>query len=219
MTNNMSATNRYSRRAFLGLGAGVAGGTLLAACGGGSASSGGGGGGGKALKFWDMPWGATAYNDAAKKLTEDYQPQGGLPDATYQIIQWANFTQTFSSAIASNTGPAVSTGGGFQAFQYADQGAIAYADKLVESFKSDGTYDDFLPGTFDSMNDASNFVRTIEARQGLKVGAPEEAAWRQGFLSDEELAERAGALLKSGYGTYLADILERQRQSVLNVRS
>jgi glucose-1-phosphate thymidylyltransferase len=74
-------------------------------------------------------------------------------------------------------------------------------------------------GTFDSMNDASNFVRTLEARQGLKVGAPEEAAWRQGFLSDEELEQRANSLLKSGYGTYLADILQRQRQSVLNVRS
>ncbi len=72
-------------------------------------------------------------------------------------------------------------------------------------------------GTFDSMNDASNFVRTIEARQGLKVGAPEEAAWRQGFLSDDELEQRANALLKSGYGTYLADILERKRQSTLNV--
>ena len=72
-------------------------------------------------------------------------------------------------------------------------------------------------GTFESMNDASNFVRTIEARQGLKVGAPEEAAWRQGFLTDDELAERAAALLKSGYGTYLADILERQRQAALNV--
>ena len=42
-------------------------------------------------------------------------------------------------------------------------------------------------GTFDSMNDANNFVRTLESRQGLKVGAPEEAAWRQGFLSDEAL--------------------------------
>jgi glucose-1-phosphate thymidylyltransferase len=74
-------------------------------------------------------------------------------------------------------------------------------------------------GTFESMNDASNFVRTIEARQGLKVGAPEEAAWRQGFLTDDELAQRAAALLKSGYGTYLADILERQQQGALNVRS
>jgi glucose-1-phosphate thymidylyltransferase len=71
-------------------------------------------------------------------------------------------------------------------------------------------------GTFESMNDACNFVRTIEARQGLKIGAPEEAAWRQGFLTDDELEARARALLKSGYGTYLADIVRRQRQSALN---
>jgi len=67
------------------------------------------------------------------------------------------------------------------------------------------------------MNDANNFVRTIEARQGLKVGAPEEAAWRQGFLTDEELEQRAQMLLKSGYGSYLAEILHRQRQAALNV--
>ena len=72
-------------------------------------------------------------------------------------------------------------------------------------------------GTFDSMNDANNFVRTIEARQGLKVGAPEEAAWRQGFLTDEELEQHAQMLLKSGYGSYLAEILQRQRQAALNV--
>ncbi len=67
-------------------------------------------------------------------------------------------------------------------------------------------------GTFESLNDANNFVRTLEARQGLKVGSPEEAAWRQGFLSDDQLAERATALAKSGYGTYLLTMLERQRQ-------
>jgi glucose-1-phosphate thymidylyltransferase len=68
-------------------------------------------------------------------------------------------------------------------------------------------------GTFDSLNDANNFVRTLEARQGLKVGSPEEAAWRQGFLSDDQLAERAAALSKSGYGTYLQEILDRQHQT------
>ncbi len=63
-------------------------------------------------------------------------------------------------------------------------------------------------GTFDSLNDASNFIRTIEHRQGLKIGAPEEVAWRQGFLSDEELRLRAEALATSGYGRYLLGLLE-----------
>ncbi|MEZ5192905.1 MAG: glucose-1-phosphate thymidylyltransferase RfbA [Nocardioides sp.] len=62
-------------------------------------------------------------------------------------------------------------------------------------------------GTFESLNDAGNFVRTIESRQGFKIGAPEEVAWRMGWLTDDELAERAEALLKSGYGGYLMDLV------------
>jgi len=58
-------------------------------------------------------------------------------------------------------------------------------------------------GTFDSLNDASNFVRTIQARQGLQVGCPEEVAWRNGWLTDDELLTRADTLAKSGYGDYL----------------
>lgn len=63
-------------------------------------------------------------------------------------------------------------------------------------------------GTFDSLNDASNFIRTVESRQGLKIGSPEEVAWRQGFLSDDELRKRAEPLVKSGYGDYLLNLLK-----------
>ncbi|MGC5616604.1 glucose-1-phosphate thymidylyltransferase RfbA [Georgenia sp. Z1491] len=66
-------------------------------------------------------------------------------------------------------------------------------------------------GTFDSLADATAFVRTVEARQGLKVGCPEEVAWRMGFLTDDELRERAEPLRKSGYGEYLLGIIERGR--------
>jgi glucose-1-phosphate thymidylyltransferase len=47
----------------------------------------------------------------------------------------------------------------------------------------------------------------VESLQGLKIGAPEEVAWRQGFLSDDELRQRAEKLVKSGYGTYLLQLL------------
>ncbi|WP_454698924.1 glucose-1-phosphate thymidylyltransferase RfbA [Arthrobacter humicola] len=63
-------------------------------------------------------------------------------------------------------------------------------------------------GTFNDLSDASNFIRTVENRQGLKIGAPEEIAWRQGFLTDDELRERAEPLVKSGYGSYLLGLLE-----------
>ncbi|MBE7699524.1 glucose-1-phosphate thymidylyltransferase RfbA [Oerskovia sp. Sa1BUA8] len=62
-------------------------------------------------------------------------------------------------------------------------------------------------GTFDALNDAGDYVRAIEQRQGLKVGAPEEIAWRRGLLSDDDLAARGRALEKSGYGRYLLDLL------------
>lgn len=66
-------------------------------------------------------------------------------------------------------------------------------------------------GTFDSLADATNFVRTVEARQGMKIGAPEEVAWRMGFIDDEGLRQRAEPLVKSGYGQYLLNILARER--------
>lgn len=66
-------------------------------------------------------------------------------------------------------------------------------------------------GTFDQMTDAAEYVRTMEKRTGLKIGVPEEIAWRQGYLSDNDLRARAERLIKSGYGTYLLELLDRGR--------
>ena len=65
-------------------------------------------------------------------------------------------------------------------------------------------------GTFDSLADATAFVRTVEARQGMKIGAPEEVAWRMGFIDEEGLRHPPEPLVKSGYGAYLLELLERE---------
>ena len=63
-------------------------------------------------------------------------------------------------------------------------------------------------GTVEDLNDAANYIRAIEHRQGLKIGAPEEVAWRMGFIDDARLTELAEPLRKSGYGTYLLGLLD-----------
>jgi len=64
-------------------------------------------------------------------------------------------------------------------------------------------------GTFESMMQASEYVRVIEERQGLKIGCIEEIAWRAGWIDDAALSELAGPLRKSGYGTYLDRLLQQ----------
>jgi len=63
-------------------------------------------------------------------------------------------------------------------------------------------------GTFESLSDASEFVRVIEKRQGTKIGCIEEVAYRMGFIDDVKLQEQAEALIKSGYGKYLLKVVE-----------
>ncbi len=65
-------------------------------------------------------------------------------------------------------------------------------------------------GTFDSMNQASQFVQVVEERQGLKIGCIEEIAWQQGFITDEQLEAEADTLMKSGYGKYLKGLIKER---------
>jgi glucose-1-phosphate thymidylyltransferase len=63
-------------------------------------------------------------------------------------------------------------------------------------------------GTHDSLLEAAHFIQTLEKRQGLKVGSPEEIAWRQGWIDDDQLTQLASPLVRSGYGDYLMGLLE-----------
>ena len=190
-----------SRRGFIGLTGGVAAASLLAACGSGS------GGGSKSLKFWNMPWGNTSFNPLDKKIATAYKPANGGPKVTYQEIQWANFTQTFSSAVASNTGPAVSSGGGTQAFQFESQGKIAYADDVLSSWKKNGLYADFLPGLIDAMKVKKGYaavpynldMRVLWYNKALlqQAGADVPTDW-QSFLNACAALKKNGIY---GYGT------------------
>ncbi|WP_247597142.1 extracellular solute-binding protein [Leifsonia sp. PS1209] len=191
-----------SRRGLLAGAGGVAVLAALAAC----APAGGGGGGSGAIKFWNMPWGNTQFTPLDKKITLGYKPKSGLPSASYQAVQWANFTTTFASAVASNTGPAVSSGSGTQAFQFSQQNRIAYADHLLESWKSNGMYDDFLPGLLDTMKTSRGYValpynldmRALWYRKSLleKAGVEPPTDW-QSYLDVCEALKKIGIF---GYG-------------------
>jgi len=63
-------------------------------------------------------------------------------------------------------------------------------------------------GTYDSLHEASSFIKTIEQRQGLKIGCPEEVSWRQKWISDQQLINLSKSLLKSGYGEYLMHLID-----------
>lgn len=187
--NNSQTSSGLSRRRFISLSAAAAvSAPMLAACGGGSSTK---DGGTSVIKYWDMPWGQANYNTTAKALVDSYVPADGKPKASYQVIQWNNFYQTFSSAIASNTGPAVSSGGGFQAFQFSDQGQIAYADNLIATLKKTGQFEDFLPGTIDAMKTDKGYA-AIPSQLDMRI------LWYR-----KSLMEKAGAEIPTDWATFM----------------
>lgn len=99
------------------------------------------------LKFWDMVWGPPEYITTAKTLVAQFNKTHPSIQVTYQSIPWNNWYQTYATALASGSGPDLSTGAGYQAFQFADKGYILPLDSLVTALQKNDTLADFLPGT------------------------------------------------------------------------
>jgi glucose-1-phosphate thymidylyltransferase len=74
-------------------------------------------------------------------------------------------------------------------------------------------------GTFDSLSDASEFIRVIEKRQGLKIGCIEEIAFRMGFISKDDLEKLAIQYIKSGYGLYIQNIVDKENKMLTEKRN
>jgi multiple sugar transport system substrate-binding protein len=196
----------FSRRTLLAGAGGVAAATLLAAC--SSKSGSGGGGSSQPISFWNQPWGQTAFNPLDQKIVTAYKPKSGLPSVKYQVIQWANFAQRYSTAVASNTNPAISSGGGTQAFLFESQGKIAYADNLYTEWKKNGLYDDFLPGLIETLKTKNGYaaipynldMRVWWYNKSLlqSVGATPPTTWDE----YEAVCKKLKAKGIYGYGTY-----------------
>ncbi|MCU1526868.1 MAG: hypothetical protein JWP75_631 [Frondihabitans sp.] len=145
-----------SRRALIGGALGAAATFGLAACAPAGSSKGATSSG--ALKFWDMVWGTgTPYTAKAKSIAGAYKPTGSHRGVNYQSVPWANWYQTFTSAAASKTTPAISTGAAFLPFAFLEQGSVAPADDLISSLDKSGT-NDFLPGLLPAMKTAKGYA-------------------------------------------------------------
>jgi multiple sugar transport system substrate-binding protein len=103
------------------------------------------------IEFWDMIWGPQEYIDAARRLVDRFNAQTPAIQVRYRSIPWANWYQTFVTAVSANSAPDISSGGGFQAVQLYDMGAILPIDDVIADLRNSGEADDFVPGTIDRL--------------------------------------------------------------------
>jgi multiple sugar transport system substrate-binding protein len=160
---------------------------LLEACGTSSPSASGGGSG--PVEFWDGVVGTGQLNAQAKTIVNAWK-DGNL-HGTYQILT-GNIYEVIESALAANKGPAVAGGYAYQAFQFADQGDIHYADNVVAALQKNGVYDDYLPGLFAPLKTAKGYV-------GIPWGVDTRALWY-----NKTLLDKAGAAVPTDWPSFLA---------------
>lgn len=93
-------------------------------------------------------------------------------------------------------------------FEITDLNLLYLAEGLLNMEMMGRGYTWLDTGTHDNLLNAAQYVQTIEQRQGLKIGCPEEVAYRMGFIDSEKLAKLANSMIKSGYGKYLLKLLD-----------
>ncbi|MFH5182430.1 ABC transporter substrate-binding protein [Paenibacillus sp. TAB 01] len=153
------------------------------------------------LQFWDMVWGPPEYIDTAKALVDQFNSENPNIKVSYQSTPWNNWYQTFTSAIAAGTAPDISTGAGYQAFQFSQMGAILPIDDVVDDLKKNG--DDFLPNTVDLMKYDNHYVALPWAID-IRVPYYRKDLFQQAGVTPPKTWEelRAAAKKLSGNGKY-----------------
>lgn len=101
------------------------------------------------LEFWDMTWGPAEYISTAEGLVQKFNDSQDEIEVTYQSIPWDNFYQTFTTAIASESAPDVSTGSGYQQHQFAVMDEILPLDSIIEEWEAEGKTEDMLEGSIE----------------------------------------------------------------------
>lgn len=155
------------------------------------------------IDFWDQIWGPPEYVETAQKLVDQFNASQSDIHVTYRSVPWANWYETYVTAIASGSAPDLSTGAAFMAVQFASMGEIYPVDELVNQMTADGTINDFATGTLDAMKYGGHYValpwnidiRTLFYRKDLLAakGITPPTTW-------DEL--RAAAKAATGNGKY-----------------
>ena len=180
-----------SRRNFLtaAAAAGVLPIVLDACSSGGSSSSSGSSSPSGTISFWDGEVGTGQLNTEAKKLTEAYKD--GQIKGSYNLMT-GNDYEIIEAALAANKGPTVAGGYAYQAFQFADQGDILYADNVVATMQKNGQYADYLPGLFDQLKNSKGYV-------AIPWGVDTRALWY-----NKTLLNQAGVAVPTDWTSFMA---------------
>ena len=124
------------------------------------------------IEFWDMPWGAEGYEQAARDLAARYEAENPDVRIAYTLVPWATFYEVFSTAVVSGTTPDVSTGAPMMGSQYGQ--VLAPLDDYLASWEQEGIIDDLIPGALENQRDPSGSISGLPWNADIRVATYNE---------------------------------------------